>query len=82
MKQGLEAQEHTTKEDLRTAEERVSLAEPKMTMLEDHLDKLHERFVYATIKEKALQDINDTTNSRVAVLGILTVLVVLIAGMA
>lgn len=46
------------------------------------MDKLHERFVYATVREKALQDVNDTTNSRVLGFGILTLIVVLCAGVA
>ena len=53
-----------------------------MTQLEDQMDKLHERFVYATVREKALQEVNDTTNSRVLGFGILTLIVVLCAGIA
>lgn len=46
------------------------------------MDKLHERFVYATVREKALQDVNDTTNSRVIGFGVLTLIVVLCAGIS
>ena len=46
------------------------------------MNELHTHFTHATIKEKVLQDVNDTTNSRIIVFGIISIIVFLVAGIA
>ena len=53
-----------------------------MIELENYMNQMQSHFTHATIEEKALQDVNDTTNTRVIVFGVLSLLVFMMAGIA